>query len=49
MEVTLKWNFKEWDGECGLDQSGLGQGQMAGCCECGDEPLGSIKCREFLE
>ena len=22
---------------------------MAGCCEYGDEPSGSIKCGEFLE
>jgi hypothetical protein len=26
---------------CGLDSTGLGQGQVAGCCECGDEPSGS--------
>jgi hypothetical protein len=32
-----------------LDQSGSGQGKAAGCCECGDEPSGSIKCGEFLE
>jgi hypothetical protein len=31
-----------------LDQSGSGQGQVAGCCEYGDEPSGSIKCRNFL-
>jgi hypothetical protein len=33
----------------GLDQSGPGQGQVAGSCEYGDEPSGSIKCVEFLE
>jgi hypothetical protein len=33
----------------GLDQSGLGLGQLADCCEDGDEPSGSIKCGEFLE
>jgi len=27
-----------------LDQSGSGKGQMAGTCECGNEPSGSIKC-----
>jgi hypothetical protein len=32
-----------------LDQSGSGQGQVAGSYECGDEPSGSIKCGEFLE
>ena len=30
-----------------LDRSGLGQGQVAGCCECGSELSGSIKCGEF--
>jgi hypothetical protein len=25
----------------GLDSTGSGQGQMAGCCEYGDEPSGS--------
>ena len=33
----------------GLDRAGLGLGQVAGTCECGNEPLGSIKCGEFLE
>jgi hypothetical protein len=27
--------------ECGVDSTGLGYGQMEGCCEFGDEPLGS--------
>jgi hypothetical protein len=26
----------------------VGQGQVAGTCECGNESSGSIKCREFL-
>jgi hypothetical protein len=25
------------------------QGQIAGTCECGNEPSGSIKCGEFLD
>jgi hypothetical protein len=28
-------------GGCGLDSTGSGQGLVAGCCECGDEPSGS--------
>jgi hypothetical protein len=32
----------------GLDRSGSGEGQVAGTFECVNEPLGSIKCREFL-
>jgi hypothetical protein len=26
---------------CGLDSTGSGQGPVAGCCECGDEPSDS--------
>ena len=33
----------------GLDQAGSGQGQVAGTCECVNEPSGSINCGEFLE
>jgi hypothetical protein len=29
-----------WGGG-GLDSTGSGQGPVAGCYECGDEPLGS--------
>jgi hypothetical protein len=28
-------------GVCGLDSTVSGQGPVAGCCECGDEPSGS--------
>jgi hypothetical protein len=28
-------------GGCGMDSTGSGQGPVAGCCECGDEPSGS--------
>jgi hypothetical protein len=34
---------------CGLDSLGLGYGQVAGSCEHGNEPSGSIKCEEFLD
>ena len=47
--IILKWIFEKWDGVHGLDRSCSGQGQVAGSCECGNEPLGSIKCGEFLE
>jgi hypothetical protein len=30
----------------GLDQSGSGQGQVTGSCECSNEPSVSIKCGE---
>jgi hypothetical protein len=32
-----------------LDCSVWGYGQVASSCECNHEPLGSIKCREFLD
>jgi hypothetical protein len=32
----------------GLDWSASGQGQVIGCCECGNEPFCSMKCGKFL-
>jgi hypothetical protein len=32
-----------------LECCGSGQGQVAGACECGNEPSGSIKCGGFLD
>jgi hypothetical protein len=36
-------------GRCGLDSSGSGWGPVAGSCEEGNEPSGSIEGGEFLE
>jgi len=33
----------------GLDWAGPGWRQVAGACECGNEPSGSVKCEEFLD
>jgi len=33
----------------GLDRAGSRQGELAGTCECGNEPSGSKKFREFLD
>ena len=33
----------------GLDRAGSGQGQVAGTSECGNEPSGSIRCKEILD
>jgi hypothetical protein len=33
----------------GLDRAGPAQGHVTGTCGCGDEPSGSIKCRELLD
>jgi hypothetical protein len=41
-EVGLWWRH-------GLDRSCSGYGQVAGCCERGNESSGSINCGEFLE
>ena len=52
---TRRWenNINESSGsgmwEYGLDRVSRGQGKVAGTCDCGSEPLGSIKCGEFLD
>jgi len=33
----------------GLERAGLRYGQVAGTCERGNEPSGSVKCGEFLD
>jgi hypothetical protein len=33
----------------GLDRSGSGYGQVASCCDCGNELLGFIKFEGFLD
>jgi len=33
----------------GLNWAGPGWGQLADACEYGNEPSGSVKCREFLD
>jgi hypothetical protein len=47
--IILRWIFRSRMWEYGLDQSGSGQGQVPGTCECCNVPSGSIKCREFHE
>ena len=47
--ITLKWIFRNWMEGCRMDLSGLGQEQVAGCCEGGDEFSASVKCREFRD
>ena len=48
--LTRRWedNVREVRWEHELDRSGSGQEEVAGSCECGNEPLGFIKCGEFL-
>ena len=47
--IILKCIFKKWDGRCGLDCPGSGEGQVAGACECCNELSGSIACGESLD
>ena len=44
-KIILKSIFGKWDGEAGTGMVW----QVAGGCECGNEPSGSIKCGEFLD
>jgi hypothetical protein len=41
--MILKWIFERLDGGHRLNRCGSGQGQVAGCCKCGDEASGSQK------
>jgi len=45
-KIILKFIFKQWVG--GMDKNDVAQGRVTSCCEGGNEPLSSIKCREFL-
>jgi hypothetical protein len=36
-----EWILRRLAEACRLDSTGSGQGPVAGCCECGDEPSGS--------
>jgi len=45
--IILRWILGKWGH--GLDRAGSELGQVAGPCECGNEPWGSIKCGEFLD
>ena len=47
--VILNWISDKWDGMHGLDRHGSRQGQVACCCECGDEHSGCIECEELLD
>jgi hypothetical protein len=47
--IILKWIFKKWNGKHGLLWYGSGWWQVAGCGDCRNEPLSSIKCGKFLD
>jgi hypothetical protein len=46
--IILRWIFSGIWGH-GLDQSGSGEGQVAGTCECGNEAWDFIICGEFFD
>jgi hypothetical protein len=48
-EDNIKTNLQEVGWWQELDLSGSGLGQVAGSCECGNEPLGSLHFGEFLD
>jgi len=41
-----KWIFRKQDGAW-IEYIWLRIGQVLGCCECGNKPSGSTKCRGF--
>ena len=49
--MILRWIFRKQNGRGGhgLDLSGSAYRQVAGICECGNEPSGSIKYGEVLD
>ena len=48
--IILRWNFRRWVWG-GMDLIDLAQDKrhVAGTCECGNEPSGSIKRGEFID
>jgi hypothetical protein len=49
VDDSIKMDLQEIGWERGLDLSGSGLGQVAGFCEAGNEPTGSIKGGEFAD
>jgi len=47
--IILRWIFRKLDVVVWTGSRWLRIGHMAGTCKCGNEPLGSIKCGEFLD
>jgi len=48
-KIILRWNFRKLGVRSWTDQCGSGYGQVAGTCECGNGPSGSIKWGEFFD
>ena len=48
-EIILKWVFRKLDVDVWTGSSWLRTGTGDCDCDCGNEPSGSVKCREFLD
>ena len=46
--IILRWILRKWYMGV-MDRAGSKQGDLAGTCECGNKPSGSVKCGEFLD
>jgi hypothetical protein len=42
-EEGIRMDLREIGWGCGLDSTGSGQGPVASCCECSDEPSGATE------
>jgi hypothetical protein len=47
--IILRWIFWKLDVGVWTDRAGSVYRQVAGTCECGNGPSGTIKCGEFLD
>jgi hypothetical protein len=47
--IILKWILKEREWKDLEWINVVQENEVAGCCECGNEHSGSIKCGEFLD
>ena len=47
--IILRWILRKWDVRAWTGSTRFREGQVSGHCECGNEPLGSVKCGEFLD
>jgi hypothetical protein len=47
-KIILKWICKRY-GEAGIGLIWLRIGQVVDSCDCGNKPLDSLKCGEFLD
>jgi hypothetical protein len=46
---NIKLIFKEWNGDMGWIDLAKCKDRWWGSCECGNDPLGCIKCGEFVD